>query len=116
MELKQRIPQYGVNTLKDTPLWNIIQEQINNTKLEWKDGGILDGELDFNTRVSNICWIENELLDTMLWDMVSSYNFFNWDFNIEDMESCQYGVYSKGGYYDWHFDSDDTLKKLIKRK
>ena len=42
MELTQRIPQYGVNTLKDTPLWNIIQEQTNNTNLEWKDGGILD--------------------------------------------------------------------------
>ena len=115
MELTQRIPQYGVNTLKDTPLWNIIQEQINNTKLEWKDGGILDGRLDSNTRVSNICWITNKLLETMIWDVVSSYNFSNWNFNIEDMESCQYGVYSKGGYYDWHFDSDDTLKKLIRK-
>ena len=120
MELKQRIPQYGVNTLKDTPLWNIIQEQINNTKLEWKDGGILDGELDFNTRVSNICWINDSNLSTELFNAINICNNENWNYDLDGCDGLQYGTYSGGGYYDWHVDIEQKVKfmdgKYLARK
>ena len=34
--------EYGINDLKNTPLWRLIQERINSDNLKWEDGIVGD--------------------------------------------------------------------------
>ena len=107
MELTQRIPQYGVKNLSNTPLWNLIQEKINSANLQFEDGLFSENDqTKDNIRKSKIAWMDDVYLREQLFYSVNLYNKQNWNYDLNGCGSIQYGIYSDGGHYDWHLDQE----------
>src|SRR5262249_31839260 len=56
-------------------------------------------------RKTDIAWIGEE----WIFDLVDRFPYkaneaAGWNFDVERMQSLQFGVYPVGGHYDWHFD------------
>ena len=57
-------------------------------------------------RDSNIVWMNDQWIYKEIQPYVSMANSHaGWNFNWNWSESCQFTIYKKGQYYDWHFDS-----------
>ena len=95
---------YGVNTLINTPLWGLIEEKLNTTNFQWENVRFDDGQRDEKFRKGEIAWIGDDYLRKQLFYSVDFYNKQNWRYDINDTEHVQYGIYSHGGHYDWHYD------------
>ena len=114
MELTQRIPQYGVNNLINTPLWNLIQQKLNSDNLQWEDGKAFSTDegrkkgVNYPTKVrkSKIAWLSDKYLREQLFYSIDFYNKHNWNYDLDGCGDIQYGIYSDGGYYDWHIDEE----------
>ena len=114
--------EYGVKNLIDTPLWNVIEEQLNSSNLNWEDGiaNTIDGENHLDIRKSKIAWIDDLYLREQLFHSINLYNKQQWNYDLDGCDSFQYGIYSDGGHYNWHRDEEvDTPilnnKKLIRK-
>lgn len=68
-----------------------------------------DGRLRASDRLeqrkTRIAWLRED----WIYDIVEKYVYkanteAGWNFDIERMQSLQFGVYEDGGKYDWHFD------------
>ena len=57
---------YCVNDLSNTPLWNLIQEELNSSNLEWEDGAVGGEGYSKNTRKSKIAWLNEESWTTIV--------------------------------------------------
>ena len=105
---------YGVNTLINTPLWNLIQEKINSDNLQWQDGLVDSGlgrihSIDNPKKIvrkSRIAWLHDDYLCEQLLYSINLFNNINWKYDLEGCDVIQYGTYSDGGYYDWHVDKE----------
>ncbi len=56
-------------------------------------------------RKTRIAWIREE----WVYDVVEPWVYranreAGWNFDVERMQSLQFGIYADGGHYDWHFD------------
>ena len=102
-----RFPQYGVNDLNNTPLWNLIQQKLNSSNLQWEDGKASStGEGRKNVRKSKIAWLGDNYLREQLFYSIDLYNKQNWNYDLDGCGEIQYGIYSDGGHYDWHIDEE----------
>ena len=112
MGIIQHAKFYGINNLINTPLWNLIQEELNSSNLEWEDGAV-GGEGDRkNTRKSKIAWISDAYLREQLFYSVDLYNKQNWNYDLDGCDLVQYGTYSDGGFYDWHVDEEAEIEPI----
>ena len=114
---------YGINNLSNTPLWNLIQEKINSTNLQFEDGEALKGEEDDPNKIvrkSRIAWLDDNYLRSQLFYSVNLFNKQNWNYDLDGCDAIQYGTYSDGGYYDWHVDEESEIEiynnKYLMRK
>jgi len=111
---------YGINNLSNTPLWNLIQEKINSVDLQWEDGTASSLEGRNDVRKSKISWLVDNYLREQLFYSINLYNKQHWNYDIDGCDSIQYGIYSGGGYYDWHVDDEEETPiitgKLLARK
>jgi PKHD-type hydroxylase len=97
---------YGVNDLSNTPLWGLIQEQLNNPNLIWEDGISEDDGDRKNVKISKVAWLTDLYLREQLFHSVNLYNKENWNYDLCGTDALQYGIYSEGGKYDWHIDEE----------
>ena len=59
-------------------------------------------------RDSNICWFNDRWIYREIQPYVRMANqLAGWNFQWDWTESCQFTIYKKGQYYDWHCDSWD---------
>ena len=111
---------YGINNLINTPLWDLIQKNINTINHKWENAAVSDSNDRKNVRKCKIAWLNNIDLRTELFHSVNLYNKKNWNYDLDGMESLQYGIYSDGGHYDWHVDYElkpvSVNGKLLTRK
>ena len=111
---KINVAPYGVTEL-DEKHFNIIEQVINETELEWNDAIVLvDGdsskqkESSESIRSGKTSFLPvNDLLSELFGKLILDYNlnFSGWNYDIEFIESIQLGHYHKGDFYDWHIDS-----------
>ena len=117
------LPSHGTNQLINTPCWKLIERAISNISLE-KDFtvaqvgsgytsidklNIVKSEVDKKLRESKVCFLDGidypELYE-QLFAIVDYYNkdVSKWGYDVCGMDDMQYGIYSEGGFYDWHID------------
>ena len=124
------LPNYGTKQLIDTPFWEKLQKIISNISeedfidAEIKDdeknvesvegfGKKIESKLDKEIRESKIIFLDDRKYPEIFHDlfvMVDEYNkdISQWGYDICSIEPLQYGVYPKGGFYDWHIDSYES--------
>ena len=103
---------YGVKNLINTPLWNLIQEKINSSNLQFEDGTV-GPSYKKNVRKTKIAWIPDDLyLREQLFYSINLYNQQTWNYDLNGCDSVQYGSYSDGGYYDWHVDTEGIAERI----
>ena len=111
---------YGVNDLINTPLWTLLERDINSINYNWEDGRIggwfdegksAEGRDDNDIRKCKIAWLTNIDLRTEVFHSVNLYNKQNWNYDLDGTESFQYGIYSDGGHYNWHIDTAPKIGK-----
>ena len=112
MGIIQHAKFYGINNLINTPLWNLIQEELNSSNLEWEDGAVGGEGYSKNTRKSKIAWISDVYLREQLFYSVDLYNKQNWNYDLDGCDLVQYGTYSDGGFYDWHVDEEAEIEPI----
>ena len=112
MGIIQHAKFYGINNLINTPLWNLIQEELNSSNLEWEDGAVGGEGYSKNTRKSKIAWISDVYLREQLFHSVDLYNKQNWNYDLDGCDLVQYGTYSDGGFYDWHVDEEAEIEPI----
>jgi PKHD-type hydroxylase len=99
------IVQYGKAIKKDVAITGGLGRDRNLktqplTKKELKD---LKKKRD-----SNICWFNDRWVYREVQPYVHMANrLAGWNFQWDWTESCQFTIYQKGQYYDWHCDSWD---------
>ena len=112
MGIIQHKKYYGINNLINTPLWNLIQKELNSSNLEWEDGAVGGEGYSKNTRKSKIAWISDAYLREQLFYSVDLYNKQNWNYDLDGCDLVQYGTYSDGGFYDWHVDEEAEIEPI----
>ena len=116
MGIIQHAKFYGINNLINTPLWNLIQEELNSSNLEWEDGLVSDKSSVYSKvstlRKSKIAWISDAYLREQLFYSVDLYNKQNWNYDLDGCDLVQYGTYSDGGFYDWHVDEEAEIEPI----
>tara|TARA_Y100001973_G_scaffold4795_1_gene6863 strand:+ start:195 stop:791 length:597 start_codon:yes stop_codon:yes gene_type:complete len=108
---------YGINNLINTPLWDLIQEKLNSSNMEWNDALVNDESNgyynDIKRRNTKIAWIPDDLyLREQLFHSVNLYNQQTWNYDLDGCDSVQYGSYSDGGRYDWHVDEEPEIPNI----
>ena len=92
-----------------------IVTKATNADLNWHQGKIHNSLKD--TRRSNVAWIGDHDLLSMLLRMVKRINRdAKWNLNITGVEAVQYGIYGVGDFYDWHVDQHPTPVRGMVRK
>ena len=72
--------------------------------LHGEEGTTRDGD-DGSRRKTSIAWLNEDWVYDLVQDWVSKANrAARWNFQIQRMLPLQFGVYSVGGHYGWHFD------------
>ena len=103
----------------DSKLWNIIQREINNPHLIFRDAKVdqpwenAPKNIYDPMRISQISWIDNFDLKKEILSDICEYNSMvgSWNYDLDGMENIQYGIYPVGGHYDWHVDEFSTPLK-----
>ena len=128
---------YGINDLNNTPLWNLIQEKINSVDLQWEDGtaSSLEGRQEvhnyradtrmpdevipqqestqrYDVRKSKVSCLNDSYLTEQLSYSINLYNKQHWNYDLNGTDEIQYGIYSDGGYYDWHVDHEKKTPNI----
>lgn len=70
-----------------------------------QEAGRLRASGELEKRKTSIAWIRED----WVYEAVEKYVYkankdARWNFDLERMQSLQFGVYTDGGKYDWHFD------------
>jgi PKHD-type hydroxylase len=92
-----------------------IVNKATNAELTWHQGKIHNSLKD--NRSSNVAWIGDQDLLSMLLRMVKKINKdARWNLNITGVEAVQYGIYGKGDFYDWHVDQHPRPVRGVVRK
>ena len=120
------LPNVGTRQLIDTPFWEKIEKMISNISEEdFIDAQVnndaktvgfevkKESRLDKEIRESKITFLDDRKYPEIYYDlfeMVDEYNknISQWGYDISTVEPIQYGVYPKGGFYDWHIDAYDA--------
>jgi PKHD-type hydroxylase len=72
--------------------------------LDQEDGVVRKGAVG-QQRKTSISWMREDWVYDLVQPWVNRANKqANWNFDVERMQSLQFGVYADGGHYDWHFD------------
>tara|TARA_B100000131_G_scaffold267010_1_gene265144 strand:- start:49 stop:750 length:702 start_codon:yes stop_codon:yes gene_type:complete len=123
------ILKIGINTLKDTSFWESLQEELNDIAIDDKifgDAGVNSkGDSEFSVdkkvRDSKVVFLDGErysYLNSQLFDIIQEYNNNESGLNylLTGIESMQYGIYSDGGFYDWHVDCYPSAISITTKK
>jgi|SaaInlV_120m_DNA_3_1039746.scaffolds.fasta_scaffold08585_1 PKHD-type hydroxylase len=102
------IMNYGLN-FKQVSFNNqsiqVVRNAISSPNLNWKKGSLYNTDGNKNTRSSEIAWLGDKNLLTMLFSMQKKVNVdAQWNLNITGVEPVQFGIYGQGDFYDWHVD------------
>ena len=111
MDLK-KTTAYSINNLHNTPLWNLIQQKLNSANLQWEDGQTFSDENRKDVRKSKIAWLSDQYLTEQLFYSIDLCNKQNWNYDLDGCGAIQYGIYSDGGYYDWHIDVEAEIPNI----
>ena len=72
--------------------------------LDREEGVIRKGAVG-SQRKTSVSWIREDWVYDIVHPWVGKANKqAGWNFDVERMQSLQFGVYADGGHYDWHFD------------
>ena len=75
---------FVINNLINTPLWNLIQKELNSSNLEFKDALVSDKSSAYSKvstfRKSKIAWLSDSYLRQQLFYSVDLYNKQNWNY------------------------------------
>lgn len=95
-----------------------IQKAISSTDFKWQQATLHERkETSPSIRVSDIAWIRDENLLSMLLRIAKNINrISNWNLNISGVEPVQFGSYREGGFYDWHIDQHPKVINNMVRK
>ncbi len=97
------------------PSMSVVRSAISNTNLKWNEGKLQEG--NNNSRKSEVAWIKDPQLLSMLFSMARKMNIASgWYLNLTGVEPVQFGIYSEGGFYDWHIDQHKAPNKGLVRK
>ena len=81
----------------------VVKTAIASTDLKWNEGKLQEG--NNNSRKSEVAWIKDPQLLSMLFSMARKMNIASgWYLNLTGVEPVQFGVYTTDQYYDWHVD------------
>ena len=121
LPLKGR-PQYGVADISKSPIWNLIQREINRSDLKFQTSKIHEineGKIkdSLPKRASEHTMLLNKELKEALWPVMNTFNqkIAKWNFDLKVLEAIQYTIYNKGGEYGWHIDSFPKYKQMINK-
>ena len=121
LPLKGR-PQYGVADISKSPIWNLIQREINRSDLKFQTSKIHEineGKIkdSLPKRASEHTMLLNKELKEALWPVMNTFNqkIAKWNFDLQVLEAIQYTIYNKGGEYGWHIDSFPKYKQMINK-
>ena len=103
---------YGINDLINTPLWDLMQEKLNSSNLQWEAAIANEKQRSKNIRKSKISWLDDTYLREQLFYSVNLYNQQKWNYDLDGCDSLQYGIYSAGGFYDWHIDEESEIHNI----
>ena len=109
--------QYVVKQLDHNLLSEIEKITFNHTeykqsKVENFDGNEFDPNSQDLTRKSKVCFIDDEQLYDLIWELVDEVNLNSmWNFNVDYIEPLQNTLYNVGDYYDWHVDETNWTPK-----
>ena len=84
-----------------------IQRTLDSENLVFKDSLTHNSNIARSTidRISKQAWVRDPRFCQMFIDIAKTMNEQNlWNLNITGVEPIQYGIYSKGGKYNWHVD------------
>ncbi len=118
-------PQYGVADISKSPIWNLIQREINRPDLKFQkskihkiDGVEIKDSLSLPQRASEHTMLLGKELKGMLWPLMNTFNqkIAKWNFELKALEAIQYTIYNIGGEYNWHIDSFPKYKQMIDQK
>lgn len=69
------------------------------------EAGGLRSSTEHHKRRTRVAWIREDWVYEVVERFVYKANVSaGWDFEVERMQSLQFGTYEEGGKYDWHFD------------
>lgn len=72
--------------------------------LEQEEGSLRASD-EHHKRKTRIAWIREDWVYEVVEKFVHKANgSAGWNFDVERMQSLQFGIYAEGGKYDWHFD------------
>ena len=103
---------YGINDLINTPLWDLMQEKLNSSNLQWEDAIANEKQRSKNIRKSKIAWLSDEYLRKQIFHSVNLYNKQHWNYDLDGCDPIQYTEYNEGGKYDWHVDQEPETRKI----
>ena len=85
-----------------------IDTVIANSNLDIKKSSLYDKSgNDTTVRVSEQAWIKDVAFCKSFLQIGHTINgVCKWNFDIQSIESIQYGIYREGGRYDWHIDQN----------
>ena len=100
----------------DCELWKVIENNINSPTLKLEDAQVYSNFKNIpesktsEFRSSKLGWIEDNSLKQLLMEMIQYYNHIesHWNFDLLEIEHCQYGVYNEGDHFEWHTDLIDN--------
>ena len=112
-------PQYGLADISKSPIWDLIQREINRPDLKFQkskihkiDGGKIKDSLP--QRASEHTMLLDKELKGTLYQLMNTFNekISKWNFELKALEAIQYAIYNTGGEYDWHIDSFPKYKQI----
>ena len=77
----------------------VVRSAISNTNLKWNEGSLQ--QPNNNSRKSEVAWIKDPQLLSMLYSMARKMNIASgWYLNLSGIEPVQFGIYAEGGFYE----------------
>jgi len=93
--------KHAKNQKKELGLVGDISNKVKNKKLTNKDKKEIK-----NIRNSNVVWLNDQWIYNEIHPFIHTANKnAGWNFEWNRSESCQFTIYKKNQFYDWHCDS-----------
>jgi PKHD-type hydroxylase len=97
-KLCDEIIKYGLEQKKQLALTGLVKDKSNPTSEEIKELSLL--------RKSDVVWMDDTWIYREIHPYIQEANkAAGWNFDRDFTEECQFTIYKKNQFYDWHNDS-----------
>mgnify|MGYP003677384625 FL=1 len=97
-KLCDEIIKYGLEQKKQLALTGLVKDKSNPTSEEIKELSLL--------RKSDVVWMDDTWIYREIHPYIQEANkAAGWNFDWDFTEECQFTIYKKNQFYDWHNDS-----------